>query len=219
MNMLKRMVPLLLTACAACCLGRSPAAAQVTREVKLQTTSTGRGNAICGSCSVPKGISPHVRLAAEGEAGEPLVLSGTIYKADGVTPDSGVTLFLYQTDAGGYYHRPEENVFQPRIRGWLRTGIDGHYEIQTIKPAPEVLVPDEPAHIHVQIFGNGMPEHFVHEFWVRGDRRISAKDSTLFTPLGKFSPIISLTRGKDGVLRGVRDFRVRPAPAWNYEEE
>jgi protocatechuate 3,4-dioxygenase beta subunit len=160
-----------------------------------------------------------VRLAAKAEPGESIVLSGTIYKEDGVTPDSGVILFLYQTDAGGYYHRPEENVFHPRICGWLRTGPDGHYEIQTIKPAPEILAPDEPAHIHAQIFGNGMPEHFVHEFWFRDDTRISTKDSKHFTHLGKFSPIISLTKGKDGILRGVRNIRVRPAPAWMYEEE
>jgi protocatechuate 3,4-dioxygenase beta subunit len=207
-------VPLLLTY-----FGQNNGIAQVKDEIKLEISSTGRGYALCGSCNVPKGISSHVRLAVEGEAGEPIILSGTIYKEDGVTPDSGVTFFIYQTDAGGYYHRPEENVFQPRIRGWLTTGIDGRYEIQTIKPAPEVLVPDEPAHIHVHIFGNGMPEHFLHEFWFRGDSRISAKDSILFTHAGKFSPIISLTRGKDGVLRGVRNIRVRPAPAWKYEEE
>ncbi len=216
--MLKRTTLLLLMPYVQCCLGQSPGAAQA-REVKLETRSTGRGYALCGSCTVPKGISSHVRLTGEGEAGEAIVLSGTIYKEDGITPDSGVIFFLYQTDTGGYYHRPEENVFHPRICGWLTTGPDGHYEIQTIKPAPEVLVPDEPAHIHIQIFGNGMPEHFVHEFWFRGDSRISAKDSKRFTRLGKFSPIISLAKGKDGVLRGVRNFRVRPAAAWMYEEE
>jgi len=37
--------------------------------------------------------------------------------------------------------------------------------------------------------------------------------------LGNFSSIITLTKDKDGVARGVRNIRVQPAAAWNYEEE
>jgi protocatechuate 3,4-dioxygenase beta subunit len=193
--------------------------AQINERIKIESRSTGHGNALCGSCTIPKDISSRVRLASKDEPGEPIVLTGTIYKKDGVTPDSGVTLFVYQTDAGGYYHRPEENVFHPRILGWLRTGRDGQYEIQTIMPAPEILAPNEPAHIHAQIFGNGMPEHFLHEFWFKGDSRIPEVKRKLSAQLGNFSPIITLTKDKDGVSRGVRNIRVRPAPAWKYEEE
>ena len=201
------------------CAGGYTCTAQINERIKIESRSTGEGNALCGSCTIPKNISWRVRLASKDEPGEPVVLTGTIYKKDGVTPDSGVTLFIYQTDAGGYYHRPEENVFRPRILGWLRTGHDGHFEIQTIMPAPEILAPNEPAHIHAQIFGYGMPEHFLHEFWFRGDSRIPEEEMKRSAQLGSFSPIVTLTKGKDGISRGVRNIRVQPAAAWEYEEE
>jgi hypothetical protein len=64
-----------------------------------------------------------------------------------------------------------------------------------------------------------MPEHFLHEFWFKGDSRIPEVKRKLSAQLGNFSPIITLTKDKDGVSRGVRNIRVRPAPAWKYEEE
>jgi protocatechuate 3,4-dioxygenase beta subunit len=205
----------LLLSCVALC--SSPA--QPHPEIALESRSTDTGYALCGSCSLPKEISSRVWLVNKDEPGEKILLSGRVFKKDGVTPDSGVTLFLYQTDAGGYYHRPEENVFHPRLFGWIRTGSDGSYEIHTIKPAPEILAADEPAHIHVHIFGNGMPEHFLHEFWFQGDKGISAKEQKAFESLGTFSPILTLKKGSDGVLKGVRNIRVRPAAQWKYELE
>jgi protocatechuate 3,4-dioxygenase beta subunit len=201
------------------CVAFFSSSAQPHPEITLESRSTGHGYALCGSCTLPKDISPRVWLVKEDEPGEKIILSGRIFKADGVTPDSGTTLFLYQTDAGGYYHRPEENVFHPRIFGWIRTGSDGSYEIHTIKPAAEILAPSEPAHIHVHIFGNGMPEHFLHEFWFQGDNGISAEEKRASETLGAFAPITAFKKGSDGIMRGVRDIRVRPAPEWRYEEE
>ncbi len=192
---------------------------QTNQGIKLERRSSGKGYTLCGSCALPGNISSSASLAPKDEPGEPIIISGTVYEEDGVTPDSGITMFFYQTDAGGYYHRPKEDVFHPRIYGWITTGRDGHYEIHSIRPAPEVLSPDEPAHIHVHIFGTGMPEHFLHECWFEGDRHISARDRKRFSTLGTFSPIISLKRGEDGIGRGVRDIRVRPAPQWQYEQE
>jgi protocatechuate 3,4-dioxygenase beta subunit len=193
--------------------------AQTHPEITLESRSTGTGYALCGSCSLPKETSSRVWFVQKDEPGEQIILSGRIFEADGITPDSGVTLFLYQTDAGGYYHRPQENVFHPRIFGWIKTGSDGSYEIQTIRPAPEILAAKEPAHIHVHIFGNGMPEHFLHEFWFQGDRGISEAEKRASEKLGTFSPIIALKKGSDGILRGVRNIRVRPAPEWKYESD
>jgi protocatechuate 3,4-dioxygenase beta subunit len=200
-------------------VGLSPSVAQTYRGVEIESRQTGTGYSLCGSCSIPKEISSKVWLTAKDEPGEPIIVSGTFYKEDGVTPDSGITMFLYQTDAEGYYHRPTENVFHPRIVGWLRTGRDGYYEIHTIKPAPEVLAAKEPAHIHAHVFGNRMPEHFIHEFWFQGDKFISLDDQKRLSPLGTFSPIVNLAKGKDGVSRGTRDIRMRPAPSWKYQSD
>jgi protocatechuate 3,4-dioxygenase beta subunit len=200
-----------------CCAALLSTTAQTHPEITLESRSTGTGYALCGSCSLPKEISSRVWLTQKNERGEQIVLSGRIFKEDGVTPDSGVILFLYQTDAGGYYHRPEENVFHPRIFGWIKTGSDGSYEIHSVKPAPEILAAKEPAHIHAHIFGNGMPEHFLHEFWFQGDKGISAVEKKASEKLGTFSPIVALKKESDGILRGVRNIRVKPAAQWKYE--
>ncbi len=193
--------------------------AQTQQQVELQRKYTGKGYSLCGSCNVPKNVGSNVTIANDIEPGDRMILSGKIFKEDGVTPDSGITLFVYQTDAGGYYHRPKEDVFHPKIFGWLRTGKDGTYEIRSIKPAPEVEVPNEPAHVHVHIFGKGMEEHFLHEFWFRDDSRIPANDMKRLTALGTFSPIVTLTKGGDGIWRGTRNIKVRPAAHWKYEED
>ncbi len=193
--------------------------AQTHQDIKLERRYTGKGYSLCGSCSVPKEIGSQVWLTTDKEPGDHTIISGTVFKSDGITPDSGITMFLYQTDAGGYYHRPKEDVFHPRLFGWIRTKSDGRYEIHTIKPAPEILVPNEPAHIHVHIFGQGMQEHFLHEFWFQGDERISPEDIKRYSALDSFSPIIVLTKGEDGIWKGTRNIRVRPAPQWKYEKD
>jgi protocatechuate 3,4-dioxygenase beta subunit len=192
---------------------------QTDESDRLPSRSTGKGLALCASCDPPKKMSSVVTLPPEGEKGEPVVIIGTVYKKNGVTPDSGVVLFLYQTDAGGYYHRPNEDVFAPRIRGWLRTGKDGRYEFRTIKPAPEILDPNGPAHIHVHVFGDSIPEHFLHEFWFERDKRIKQSDAETFGRLGNFSPIIHLTQGKDGIWRGVRNIRLGDPNDKSSDEE
>lgn len=201
------------------CISGSLIFAQPDTSIKFERRYTGKGYALCGSCSAPASIGSTAVLVRSGEPGDRVVITGTIYRADGVTPDSGITLFLYQADAGGYYHRPKEDVFHPGIFGWIRTGKDGKYEIRTVKPYPEILAPNEPAHIHAHIFGEGIQEHFLHEFWFKGDHGISAEDRDRFLRLGEFSPVVTLTKGSDGVWRGIRNIRVRPAPQWRYEEE
>ena len=211
-----RTLPPLLISLSAFVLG---ATAQAQGEEKLQRVNTGVGYALCGSCTVPKDVSSEVTLVPKDEPGARMILSGRIYKEDGVTPASGVTLFLYQTDAGGYYHRPKEDVFAPRLRGWLRTGKDGRYEIRTIKPMPEVLAPDEPAHIHAQVFGPGIAEHFLKEFWFDGDPRIKSNEYEKLSKLAVYSPILHLTKDENGVLVGQRNIRIRQTERWKYQDD
>jgi len=194
-------------------------AVQAQEREKLQTTTTGAGLALCGSCTAPKDISSQVTLASQDEPGDRIIVSGTIFKEDGVTPAAGITLFLYQTDAGGYYHRPNEDVFDPRLRGWLRTGKDGRYEIRTIKPIPEVLAPKEPAHIHAQVFGPGIAEHFLKEFWFEGDPLIKPYENEKMSKLGVYSPILHLTKDKSGILVGRRNIRLKQTERWKYQDD
>ncbi len=178
--------------------------AQSHRMPSMRTPSGGR--AICARCEAPANLTSSVSLIARGEPGEPLEITGTVYERDGRTPAAGITMFVYHTDATGHYD-PQDDPFAPRIRGWLRTGSDGRYRFRTIRPAP---YPNhsEPAHIHVHIWSETMPEHFLPEYWFAGDPLIPRADQERFRGLGTFSPIVTLTRGPDHVWRGVRDIRL-----------
>lgn len=187
------------------CLLVAPAAwAQTHRMPSMRTPSGGR--MICAKCEVPAKMTNSAVLTPVGEPGEAMEISGTIYEKDGKTPAPNVVMFVYHTDATGHYC-PEDDPFAPRLKGYVKTGADGHYSFRSIRPAP---YPNhsEPAHIHIQIWSDSTPEHFIQETWFAGDPLIKAQDVVRHRGLGTFSPIVELTRGKDGVWRGVRDIRL-----------
>ena len=131
---------------------------------------------------------------------------GTVYLEDGKTPAEGITLFVYQTDATGRYNATND-VFNPRIHGWVRTDRDGHYEFSSIRPGP---YPNgrEPAHIHVHTFGPGRPEWFIDEYLFGDDPLLPEGKRALPKTMAAFSPVVELRRGADGVLQGKRDIRL-----------
>jgi protocatechuate 3,4-dioxygenase beta subunit len=62
---------------------------------------SGQGFIPCGSCEQPPSITSETAISI-GERGERLKISGTVFKADGKTPASGVIIFFYHTDATGH---------------------------------------------------------------------------------------------------------------------
>lgn len=147
-------------------------------------------------------------LCSEKEPGEPLIVSGTIYKADGRTPVEGVTLSVYQTDAKGVYTTSGGDNRNTRLHGSMRSNGEGKYEFRTIKPG-SYPGSRNPAHIHAYVSGPDYPEDWIDEYHFDDDPFISDENKGKAAALGSFSPILKLTRDKDGILRGVRDIKLK----------
>ncbi len=180
-------------------------------DVIAQTTrlpySAGFGSMPCSSCIAPQNLSSQITITSKDEKGEPLVMSGTIYQPDGTTPAEGIVLFVYHTDSTGYYNK-EDDAYNPRLRGWMKTGKDGKYEFKTIKPAPYPKR-TTPAHIHAQIYSSQIPEYSIDDYWFEGDPFITPEaKAKLLTGRGGFSSIIKLMRNTEGILSGVRNIKL-----------
>ena len=163
-----------------------------------------------GAADGPANPSWKTKMVADSEPGEPLLLSGTIFQPDGVTPAKGITLYVYHTDARGHYTNEAANRQQqkPRLRGWMRTGEDGRYEFRTIRPGsyPGTTAPQ---HIHTTLSGPGYPEYWIDSYLFEDDPYVSAEHRSKLSGRGGFQSIIALKRDEQGVLKGVRDIKLQ----------
>lgn len=149
----------------------------------------------------------NIRIDADGEPGQPLIVSGTIFAPDGRTPLQGIRLFVYQTDTTGRYSAGGNGDNRnTRLHGEMQTNVEGRYEFRTIRPGsyPEG---GNPAHIHAFVSGPGYPEYWIDEFHFDDDPLISEAVRRK-SGEGSFSSILKTTKGPDGVLRAVRDIKI-----------
>ncbi|MBD0371889.1 MAG: hypothetical protein ICV60_13700 [Pyrinomonadaceae bacterium] len=154
-----------------------------------------------------------INIADQREPGTRILISGTIYQADG-KPAPNVKMFLYHTDAAGYYSRPVSNPREARLHGTLWSDARGQYAFDTIRPAYYAGVnPPPPLHIHVHLEPQGLPDHWVDSYYFEGDSQIRPDEIARANGLGRFSNIVQLVPGKSGVLEAVRDFRIDAALA------
>lgn len=152
-------------------------------------------------------VSWRTKIVSDTEAGEPLIVSGTIYSPDGKRPLEGITLYVYQTDATGRYSTTGGDNRGTRIHGVMRTNAEGRYEFRTIKPGS---YPNSrnPAHIHAYVSGPGYTEYWIDEYLFADDPFIAAEAKQKAATEKGFSPILSLTREADGTLRAARDIKI-----------
>lgn len=158
------------------------------------------------SAGQPATVPWKTTIVSESEPGEPMIISGTIYAPDGKTPLEGITLFVYQTDATGRYSTTGGDNRNTRIHGVMRTNSDGRYEFRTIKPA-SYPSSRNPAHIHAYVSGPGYPEYWIDEYHFADDPFVT-EDMRNNSPKGNLASILTLSRGADGVWRGVRDIKI-----------
>lgn len=168
-----------------------------------QTRSLARSSSTSDSANVPA----KVVIVSDKEPGQPLIISGTIFAPDGRTPLEGINLFVYQTDATGVYSTTGGNNRNTRIHGLMRSGADGRYEFRTIKPGSYPGTRNA-AHIHAYVSGANYPEYWIDEYIFEEDPFVGSDVKQKFSGRGTFSPVLTLKRGNDGVLRGVRDIKV-----------
>ena len=147
-----------------------------------------------------------ITITDQSEPGEPLVVSGTVFDADG-KPLAGSRVYLYHTDIEGYYSKNGVDETNRRLHGTLFTDKDGRYRFRTIKPG---AYPNggPPAHIHFEISAPGRgAQRF--DLWFQGDPRLTESMIARYRGMGRLGRIQPLERGEDGVLYCIRDFRLR----------
>lgn len=159
----------------------------------------------------PATLRAHIRLGAETDPGEPFQLRGTIYHPDGKTPAAGVVLYLYHTAVTGLYagggDESEWSRRHGRLRGWLVTGSDGRYTVDTILPGQ---YPDrrDPAHIHMTILEPGKDPYWIDEVVFAGRPGVDAAYESRQQHRGG-SGVVQLTRAPDGCWTATRDIVLR----------
>ncbi len=153
------------------------------------------------------GLSWFTTIPGPGEPGDKLILSGTVFQADGRTPAAGVVVYAYHTNTqGAYPTRGDERGWARRhgyLRGWVKTNAQGEYRFETIRPGGYPGRPD-PAHIHVIVKEPDRREYWIDEVVFEDDPRVSARYRNAQRYRGG-SGIIRLTRDPTGAWTGRRD--------------
>lgn len=112
------------------------------------------------------------RIAGPNEPGERLQITGTVFQADSRKPSPGIIVYAYHTDAAGLYSRGTPETEWSRrhglLRGWARTGADGRYSFETVKPAPYPGRRD-PAHVHLTVLEQGRRPYWIDDIVFDGD--------------------------------------------------
>lgn len=160
-----------------------------------------------GAIDAPKNTSWKTVLSNESDKGEKMLISGTVYETDGVTPVPNALIYLYHTDIEGFYGRKKDEHKHGRYRGWLLTNASGEYEFQTIKPAP---YPENrfAAHIHLTLTTQSRKEDWFDNILFEGDPLISERERKEAGGKGGFQPILKLEKSANGIWQARRDIQL-----------
>lgn len=159
-------------------------------------------------------MSWSARIGPENEPGEPMVIEGRVLKTDGKTPAAGVIIYAYHTNAAGVYgngsSESEWSRRHGRLRGWVKTGANGRYRFETIKPAP---YPRQtmPAHVHLTVLEPGRQPYYIDDIVFDGEFGVTQA----YRARQEFragSGIVKLGRTGDGRWLAVRDIVLERHP-------
>ncbi len=156
---------------------------------------------------LPEKLLWNIQIAKPSEPGEPLEVSGTIFKKDGKTPAEAVVLYVYHTDNQGLYSNgPTSSKCAERhghLRAWMKTNSDGRYRFRTIRPANYPGTNFE-QHIHPIIKEVGIAPYWIDEFVFSDDPKLTASMIARHQNRGG-SGIMNMRKNGNGVWIGQRD--------------
>lgn len=190
----------------AACAGTVSAAAQVQEVPVIGLPCEGCEAVFVG---MPDELSHRSRLAPETEPGEPMVIRGTVYAADG-SPAEGVIVYAYHTDATGEYPPAEEYTGwarrHGRLRGWAVTDGQGRYRFDTIRPAS---YPNQQtaAHVHMHIIEPDCCTYYISSIRFLDDPLLPDDAREQASEARGGSGLVDLVR-EDGVWIVERDIRL-----------
>ena len=117
-----------------------------------------------------------LKITTADEPGKKIRVTATVSDKNG-KPIAGALVYLYQTDAKGWYAADAPHVLQnegdtrhARLFGYAKTDSKGKIELHTVKPSGYPSS-DLPAHIHVHVSAAGY-RGFVNEFLFDDDERL-----------------------------------------------
>ena len=159
----------------------------------------------CGAIDAPSNVTWKSVLSKKSDRDKPMMISGTVFQSNGITPAPNILIYFYHTDSEGYYGRGGGEVRHGYFRGWMLTDAKGQYEFASIKPA---AYPDRTfaAHVHMTLTGVDRKEESIDSILFEGDRFITAQER--IPQRGGFNPIVTLIPGSDGILRARRNVQL-----------
>ena len=160
------------------------------------------------ACAEPSAATPcDTAQAAASIAPDPgavrLRVVGQVFRPDGTTPAAGVIVYAFHTGASGSY---EVNAAgRPRRDAFMRTDAEGRFELTTSMPG---AYPNgrEAAHVHLHLWGEGVPPQYGNDVLFADDRLVSADLRARSQAAGRFAWVSDapLENGVRVVRRAVR---------------
>jgi protocatechuate 3,4-dioxygenase, beta subunit len=192
------------------CNGKAENDSQSNTVIRKQTT--GKVGGTCETCELinvgmPKTINATDTSEGWQLPGHKLIVTGTVYKPDKVTPAPDIILYYWQTDNKGVY--PNKDGLDQKvkrhgyIRGWVKTDKNGSYSIYTNRPAP-YFNSNMPAHIHLLVKEPTIANEYYIDDITFVDDPLLTKATKDATDIKGGSGVVEVT-SENGVQRATRD--------------
>lgn len=149
-------------------------------ERTINSSAVNGNKTIGGGCEgcelmyvgMPEKINTEDTSAAWYDGGQKLVVTGQVFQPDGKTPAPDVIIYYWHTDDKGLYtadsQTPAAAKEHGRLRGWVKTDVNGKYSIKTARPAayPNDVIPQ---HIHLSVKEPGLSKEYFIDLYFDDD--------------------------------------------------